>query len=176
MKTIRRSWRLPAFLGVAMALFTAGWLTRAVAGEFSEDGPGWRSVSTECRLLYVDGFDTAYRLGVTDVQLKWVDRVAAAALEKRITQEVERELTAREEEPLLGDDWTNKMSWTGWTSTKETRAQIKEGMDRFYANPANQAICWTEAFLIVSHSVAGQRFSEADMSAIRRASAKNGCQ
>jgi len=48
-------------------------------------------------------------------------------------------------------------------------------MDRFYANPANQAICWHDAFMVVVHSRAGQRFSEAEMSELRRISAKQGC-
>lgn len=175
MKTIRGCWRVPASLAVAITLLAAGWAARAVAGHFSQDGPGWRSVSTECRLLYVDGFDTAYRLGAVDVRLKLVDRLAAAVLKKQITRELAREITAKEQEPAQDDLWTNKMSWTGWTAAKETDGQIKEGMDRFYANPTNQGICWAEAFLIVSHSVAGQTFTEADMSAIRRASSKESC-
>jgi len=32
-------------------------------------------------------------------------------------------------------------------------------MDRFYANPANQAICWQDAFIVVAQSIARLRFS-----------------
>jgi hypothetical protein len=176
MKTIRKCWRVPALLAAAMALFVGGWATRAATGGFSQDGPGWRSVSSECGIFYVDGFNAAYRLGTADVRLMFIDRLAAASLEKKITREEEHKLTADEPEPSQNDVWTNKMSWTGWTSTKETSAQIKEDIDRFYANPANQGICWTKAFLIVSHSMAGQTFSEADMRTIRQVSAKNGCE
>lgn len=176
MKTLRRWWRVPASLAVAVALFVAGWAARALAGDFSQDGPGWRSVSTECRLLYVDGYNTAYRDATLDARMKLVDRLEAAVLKKQITRQLVREITAKEQEPAQDDIWTNKMSWTGWMATKETGGQIKEGMDRFYANPANQGIYWREAFLIVSHSIAGQTFTEADMSAIRSASVKYGCE
>ena len=176
MKRILRSWRTLASFAMAVAFFAAGWTAKATATGFLQDGPGWLGVSTECRLLYVDGFDTAYRLGAIDVSMKYLDRLSAALLKKQITKEAMHEITAKEQEPSSEDIWTNKMSWTGWTATKETNSQIKEGMDRFYANSANQAICWREAFLIVSHSIAGQTFSERDMSAIRRASVKSGCE
>ena len=175
MEKIRRCWRVLTFLAVALAAFFAGWATKAMGDGFSQDGPGWRSVSTECRMFYVDGFDTAYRAGATDAQLKYVDRLSAALLRKQITKEAMHYITAKEEQPSKEDVWTNKMSWTGWTATKETNAEIKEGMDRFYADPANQAICWREAFVVVSHSIPGQSFSTADMREIRKISAKNGC-
>lgn len=130
-------------------------------------------------LFYVDGFDTAYRSGTVDGSVGWLDALATATFKKQITQEQSEKITAYKKEHEIiarGDGWTNKMSWAGWTAMKITDAEIEQGMDRFYAIPANQAVCWQEAFVIVSHSIAGQSFYEADMSAIRGATAKGGCE
>ena len=173
---IARNWQqISASLLVAIGFFVTGWVTGARASGSSEDGPGWRNVPTECRLLYVIGFDSAYRIGSFQGEMKFQDRLEAAVLKNQITRELKKELTAKEEKPSPQDPVTVKLSWTGWTATKVTGEQIKEGMDRFYANPANQAICWQDAFIVVAQSIARLRFSEADMNELRRVSAKQGC-
>lgn len=157
---------------VAVAVvFAGGWVAGRADNSFSEDGPGWRAVSKECKLLYVDGYDAGYRAGGTDDSSDWIQRLLQASIAKQITTKQWKQIEGWKLQP--GDAWTEKMSWTGWAQQRMTNGEVEEGIDRFYQNPANQAVCWWDAFTIVSHSIAGQTFSEADMSAIRAAG--HGC-
>jgi hypothetical protein len=135
--------RLIAFLVLLFAVYVAGWVTGVRANGPSEDGPRWRNVSAEGRLLYVYGYDSGFRQGSFNTFDLFQDRLTGVVIKKQITPEGAKELrSAKEEEPSQDDPWTIKMRWSGWTATKITDGQIKEGIDRFYANPANQAICW----------------------------------
>jgi hypothetical protein len=163
----------PAFLAIGMMLFGAGWTARAAAG--TDDGPGWRSISTLCRLLYVEGYKTGYWEAKANVYGVILGDFAQAMLKNEITEKQMKALTALDPMPSHEDTWQAKLGWTGWVNTKETYGQIQEGMDKLYAIPANQAICWDTAIQVVSQSIAGQTFSDSDMSAIRRGSLETGC-
>jgi hypothetical protein len=170
---MRRCWQAPTLLAVAMLLFGAGWAARAAAD--NNDGPGWRSISTLCRLLYVEGYKTGYYEAKADVYGVILGNFTQAMMKNEITEKQMKVLTALGQMPSHEDTWQEKLGWNGWVNTGETYGQIQEGMDKFYAIPANQAICWDTAIQVVYQSIAGQTFSSSDMSNIRRASLKTGC-
>lgn len=180
MKNTKRIYLFSIFAAL-LALALSGWaqnylllpaqVTTVAAAAADEDGSSWRSTSTIGKLLYVDGFNTGYRKGTQDALRPVMDD----SLANPIASEQQKEILAVP--PISAQDsLAKKMGWRGWTAAEAaTSSQIEQRMDEFYANPANQGVCWSEAFVIVSHSIAGQIFTDADIKEIRSTSAASGC-
>jgi len=53
--------------------------------------------------------------------------------------------------------------------------EIVAGVDAFYSDFRNRPVCWREAVTFVIMSVNGESLGDAELNALRSASAANGC-
>jgi hypothetical protein len=160
-------------LAVFALLFTGGWVLGRTQTNFSEDGPGWRAAPEDARLFFVDGYSQGFRNGRVSDMSDWNVRLIRATGAHQITTKQWSDIQAWKIDPP--SSLADKMLWAGWATTKITTGEIEEGVNRFYAESANQGICWGEAFTIVSNSLAGVTFSDVEVGSIRSTAAKNGC-
>jgi hypothetical protein len=150
-------------LGLCLFLFGVGWAIGA------EEGPaaGWNSLTTVERLIYADGYFQGYFRGTLDGSI-----IGAALLRQKNSVSdapiIEPAKLARLQTVMRDQIHTG-------TNQHVSTAKIEQGMDMFYSDFRNQAVCWHNSYRFSAMALNGDTPTEQELETARKIGAKSGC-
>jgi hypothetical protein len=142
-------------------IFLGGWAF-GQTNRNGTDGAHWKALNTFEKGLYTAGFSRGHDQGFTEA--------AGAAM-----------VSQRQSQPVLTPELKEKASKLAAQARDHafignaTVGQIVATVDTFYSDYRNMEVCWNDAVLLSSVSLAGRAPAKESLDAARKNDAESGC-